>query len=61
MDGHHRKDTTHGLYTVNINGIEIEFYEALLAPPSGVMSTNYSRYVVIMIMITLLNFPMLLE
>ncbi|KAF8341093.1 hypothetical protein F5887DRAFT_888138, partial [Amanita rubescens] len=32
-------------YTVNINGIEIEFHDALLAPPSGVMSTNYSRVI----------------
>ena len=61
MDGHHRKDTTHGSYTVNINSIEIEFHEALLAPPSGVMSTNYSRYVVTAVIITLLNLPMLLE
>ena len=44
MDGHHKKDTTYGTYTVNINDIEIEFHDALLAPPSGVMSTNYSRY-----------------
>src|SRR6266550_9410439 len=33
MDGHHKKDTTYGTYTVNINDIEIEFHDALLAPP----------------------------
>ena len=43
MDGHHQKNTTYGTYTVNINDIEIEFHDVLLAPPAGVMSTNYSR------------------
>lgn len=45
MDGGHRIDANTGKYAVFIDGIEIEFYDALLAPPTGVMSTNYARFV----------------
>lgn len=43
MDGQHRIDASTGKYMVLVDGMEIEFHDVLLAPPTGVMSTNYAR------------------
>ncbi len=39
-----QNDHPQGMYKVNIQGHELKFYRVELAPPSGFIGQNYSRY-----------------
>jgi hypothetical protein len=45
MDANKRLPTSKGKYMVEVEGIPIEFHNVELAPPSGVVAANYSRFV----------------
>jgi hypothetical protein len=43
MDADARLPGSKGIYTVDIEGLPVEFHDVDLAPPCGVMAANYAR------------------
>jgi hypothetical protein len=45
MDSNERLPTGRGKYTVTVDDIQVDFHNAELAPPRGVMAINYVRFI----------------
>jgi hypothetical protein len=45
MDANAKQDDPKGSYTIDYRGMPITFYGVDLAPPTGMLGMNYSRYV----------------